>query len=57
MGDTVAIGADDRAPGLRADLVLLDGDPLTDVRNVTHIHRVIQDGRIVDREALLRPPG
>jgi imidazolonepropionase-like amidohydrolase/Tol biopolymer transport system component len=44
------------APGLRADLVLLDGDPLTDIANVTQIHRVIQDGRIVDREALLGPP-
>lgn len=34
-------------------LVILDADPLTDIRNTRSIHMVIQGGRIVDREALL----
>lgn len=42
-------------PGLRADLLLLDGDPLQDIRNVERIHTVIQDSRLIDRGALLRP--
>jgi Tol biopolymer transport system component len=41
--------------GRVADLVLLDGDPLGDIRNTRRIHAVIQGGRLVDREALLRP--
>ncbi|WP_410648927.1 amidohydrolase family protein [Amycolatopsis sp. cmx-4-54] len=28
------------APGLRADLVLIDGDPLADIRATRHIRRV-----------------
>ncbi|HYR12049.1 MAG TPA: amidohydrolase family protein [Longimicrobium sp.] len=35
-------------------LVLLDADPLADIRNTRRIHRVIANGRIVDRAALLR---
>ncbi|HSJ13611.1 MAG TPA: amidohydrolase family protein [Longimicrobiales bacterium] len=42
-------------PGLRADIVLLDADPLEDIRNVSRIRWLIQDGRIIDREALLEP--
>jgi imidazolonepropionase-like amidohydrolase len=41
--------------GKVADLVLLDGDPLAGIRNTRRIHAVIQGGRVVDREALLRP--
>jgi imidazolonepropionase-like amidohydrolase len=41
--------------GKVADLLLLDGDPLADIRNTRRIHAVIQGGRLVDREALLRP--
>ena len=41
--------------GKVADLVLLDADPLADIRNTRRIHAVIQGGRLVDREALLRP--
>ena len=40
--------------GKRADLVILDRNPLSDIANTRAIWRVIQDGRIVDREALLR---
>jgi Tol biopolymer transport system component len=38
--------------GKLADLVLLDADPLTDIRNTRRIHSVLQNGRIVDRAAL-----
>jgi Tol biopolymer transport system component len=42
------------AVGKRADLILLDGDPLEDIRNTRRIWKVIQRGRIVDRDALLQ---
>ncbi|MBL8840512.1 MAG: amidohydrolase family protein [Planctomycetes bacterium] len=42
---TVAIGKD-------ADLVLLDADPLDDVRNLARIRAVIRGGRWLDRAAL-----
>ena len=38
-----------------ADLLLLDANPLADIRNTRRIHAVIQGGGLVDREALLRP--
>jgi imidazolonepropionase-like amidohydrolase len=38
--------------GRRADLVLLDADPLADIRNTRRIWRVVQDGRVVDRGAI-----
>jgi len=41
--------------GKVADLVLLDADPLADIRNTRRIHAVIQGGRVVDRKSLLRP--
>jgi imidazolonepropionase-like amidohydrolase len=41
--------------GKVADLLLLDADPLADIRNTRRIHAVIQGGRLVDRESLLRP--
>jgi len=37
------------AVGKRADLVLLDADPLADIRNTRRIRAVVQDGWIVDR--------
>ncbi|HEX2188045.1 MAG TPA: amidohydrolase family protein [Longimicrobiaceae bacterium] len=40
------------APGKLADLVLLDADPLQDVRNTARIAAVIHDGRLLDRAAL-----
>ena len=44
------------AAGKRADLVLLDADPLLDVRNTRRIHAVMVDGRLfrtVDLRALI----
>ncbi len=35
--------------GRRADLVLLDGDPMKNVKNVRRVAIVIKDGRIVAR--------
>jgi imidazolonepropionase-like amidohydrolase len=40
------------APGKIADLVILDADPLASARNYRRLHAVIQEGRIVDRDAL-----
>jgi imidazolonepropionase-like amidohydrolase len=40
------------AAGRVADLVLLDADPLADVRNTTRIRAVIAAGRLYDRRAL-----
>ena len=36
------------APGKLADLVLLDADPLTDIRNTRRITLVVLDGRVVE---------
>ncbi|MGH7588985.1 MAG: amidohydrolase family protein [Gemmatimonadota bacterium] len=35
--------------GKWADLVILDGDPLADIRNTRRIHAVVKGGEIVDR--------
>jgi len=40
------------APGKLADLVLLDADPLADIRNTTTIRAVMLNGRYLDRAAL-----
>jgi imidazolonepropionase-like amidohydrolase len=40
------------AKGKVADLVLLDGDPLADIRNTTRISAVILRGKLLDRAAL-----
>ena len=40
------------APGFAADLVLLEADPLADIRNTTRIAAVIANGRLLDRAAL-----
>jgi imidazolonepropionase-like amidohydrolase len=48
-------GLDDRgriAPGLRADLLLVRGDPTTDILATREIVAVIRSGVVVDREAL-----
>ena len=41
------------APGQWADLVILDADPLADIRNTRKIWTVVQAGRVVDRKGLL----
>lgn len=40
------------APGKLADLVLLDANPLEDIRNTSRIRAVVLNGRYLDREAL-----
>ena len=40
------------APGMRADLVLLDADPLADIRNTQRIRAVLVGGRVLDRAEL-----
>lgn len=42
------------APGKVADLVLLDADPLRDIRNTRRVHTVVANGRLLDPFALRR---
>jgi imidazolonepropionase-like amidohydrolase len=42
------------AVGKHADLILLDGDPLEDIRNARRISQIIKGGRVVDRAALIQ---
>jgi cytosine/adenosine deaminase-related metal-dependent hydrolase len=37
------------APGKAADLLVLDDDPLADIRNTQHIHGIVANGRFIDR--------
>jgi imidazolonepropionase-like amidohydrolase len=49
------LGRDDMgavAPGNVADVVVLDGNPLTDIRNTRKISAVVADGRYYDRPRL-----
>jgi imidazolonepropionase-like amidohydrolase len=43
--------------GKRADLILVDGDPLKDVKNLRRVTRVVADGRVYDAAALWRSAG
>lgn len=45
------------APGALADLVILDGDPLQDIRATRRVRAVVQGGRVHHAETLLRRPG
>jgi imidazolonepropionase-like amidohydrolase len=40
--------------GQLADVVILDADPLADVKNLSRIHRVIKDGKLFVPEELMR---
>jgi imidazolonepropionase-like amidohydrolase len=40
-------------PGKWADLIVLDADPLADIRNTRKIRTIVQAGRVVDRKGLL----
>ena len=42
------------APGRRADILVLDGDPTVSIWNARRISTLILDGNIIDRESLLR---
>lgn len=44
------------APGLLADLVVVDGDPLTDISAIANVRAVWLNGRRFELEALLTPP-
>jgi imidazolonepropionase-like amidohydrolase len=41
-------------PGKRADLLILGANPLDDIRNTRSLEVVISEGRVVDRQAVLR---
>jgi imidazolonepropionase-like amidohydrolase len=43
------------ALGFLGDIVILDADPTRDIRNTRRIWRVIQGGRIIDRQQLIAP--
>jgi imidazolonepropionase-like amidohydrolase len=55
-GNATELGAQDElgtlAPGLKADLLVLEGDPVADIRNSRRIRLVIQDGEIVSDGAM-----
>jgi len=42
------------APGKLADILLLEADPLRDIRNTRLVHAVVANGRLLDRFALRR---
>ncbi len=41
------------APGRRADILVVDGDPTESIWNARRISGLIVDGNVVDRDALL----
>jgi len=41
------------APGRRADILVVDGDPTVNIWNARRISRLIMDGNLIDREKLL----
>jgi imidazolonepropionase-like amidohydrolase len=47
------------APGKLADIVVVDGDPLTDITAVQRIHTVVKGGEVLVRDGgvLLSSPG
>lgn len=55
-GAAAFLGVDDRSgsvrPGLSADLVLLNADPLADIANVARIEAVVLRGRLLERPYL-----
>jgi imidazolonepropionase-like amidohydrolase len=60
LGAAEAVGASEHLgtleAGKLADIVLLNANPLEDIRNALEIWRVIAGGRVFDRVALLREP-
>jgi hypothetical protein len=42
------------APGRRADILILDGDPTTNIWNARNINTILLDGNQIDRESLLK---
>jgi hypothetical protein len=44
-------------PGKRADLIVVDGDPLRDIREIRNVRRVVAAGRLFDTAALWKSAG
>lgn len=42
------------APGRRADILILDGDPTVNIWNVRRINTLLVDGNVIDRTSLLK---
>jgi adenine deaminase len=42
------------APGRRADILVIDGDPTVNIWNVRRISTLIVEGNIIERDALLK---
>ena len=55
-----AVGLADRLgtlePGMLADIVIVDGNPLTDMTAMRHVHTVIKDGQVLVRDGVLLWP-
>jgi Tol biopolymer transport system component/imidazolonepropionase-like amidohydrolase len=43
-------------PGKLADIVLLEGDPLADIKNIRKVRTIVKDGRAYDVKTLLKGP-
>jgi hypothetical protein len=43
-------------PGKLADLVIVEGNPLVNIRDTTRVRKVIRDGEVIAVEDLLAPP-
>jgi len=60
LGAAALLGIQDRvgtiAAGMAADFLLLDGDPLADIRNTRKIAAVVKNGVVHEGQAALRPP-
>lgn len=61
IGAARVMGMDDELgsiePGKLADLILVDGDPTTDIRDIRRVVTVIKDGRVYDPAAIYRALG
>jgi Tol biopolymer transport system component/imidazolonepropionase-like amidohydrolase len=57
--EAMGVGADlgSIEPGKLADIVVIDGNPLTDVKDLRRVKRVIKDGNVYDLDTLVNPGG